>query len=403
MTRYRCEVVTATGRVDRLEIEAPTPHAATVQLMAEGATPLSIRSGALNWVERFNQPVTLSREFGVAAQALLLTQLAALVRAGLPVDRSLDLLADQASRRSQRMTLHRVVKDVRAGEGLAQAFKRAGILPAWVVGVLRSAEQSGGLAPALTSLAVRLNDLTRTRRELVSALTYPVAVLAATFLALGLVLLVVVPQFEPVFAGQEKRLPWLTQAVLWLSDHAGSVVIGSGVAALGSMIALVTVRRVPALAERFERVYRYVPGMRLRDQYLAAQFSGLLATLLTNGMPLVRSLPLIAGGLSSRRWRRHLKSVETTLKQGGALSSALFKEAFVPVTLVRLLEVGERTGKLAETALEASRIIDEAARARMQRIISLANPVAIMSLGAIVAALVAGVMLGIFAIGDFAG
>lgn len=403
MTRYRCDVVTAAGRVDRLEIEAPSPHAAAVQLMAEGATPLSIRSGALNWIERLNQPVMLSQGFGVAAQALLLTQLAALVRAGLPVDRSLDLLADQAARRSQRMVLRRIVKNVRAGEGLANAFERAGIVPAWVVGVLRSAEQSGGLASALTSLAARLNDLTRTRRELASALTYPAAVLAATFLALGLVLLVVVPQFEPVFAGQEVRLPWLTQMVLWLSDHAGFVVIGSGVLILGSVIALVIVRRVPAAAKQFERIYRYIPGMRLRDQYLAAQFSGLLATLLTNGMPLVRSLPLIAGGLSSRRWRSHLQSVETTLKQGGTLSSALLKEAFVPVTLVRLLEVGERTGKLAGTALEASRIIDEAARARMQRIISLANPIAIMSLGAIVAALVAGVMLGIFAIGDFAG
>ncbi len=402
MTAFRCEVITAAGRLERLQIEAPTTQAAAAQLIAEGGTPIAIRTGVPSWLDRLNEPFSVSSGFGVGAQALLLTQLAALVRAGLPVDRSLDLLAEQANRRGQRRTLQAVVKSVRSGDGLAHAFASARIGPDWVVGVLRSAEQSGGLADALASLAARLSELTRTRRELIGALTYPAAVLAATLVALALVLLIVVPQFEPIFEGQEAKLPLLTQVVLWLSDHASMMLLVGAALSLAPLAVLLLLRRFPVLARRFERIYPYIPGMRLRDQYLAAQFSGLLATLLDNGMTLVRALPLIAASLSSRRWRRHLRAVEVALKQGSALSPALLKESFVPVTLVRLLEVGERTGGLSETAQEASRIIDEAARARMQRIISLANPIAIMSLGALVAALIAGVMLGIFAIGDFA-
>lgn len=403
MTAFRCEIVTASGRVERLEIEAINRRTAVAQLVADGSTPISIRSGAPNWMERLNEPVSVRRGFGVAAQALLLTQLAALVRAGLPLDRSLDLLSDQATNRSQRNVLNGVVKSIRSGDGPALAFERARIFPDWVIGVLRSAEHGGGLGEALSSLATRLSDLTRTRRELMGALTYPAAVLAATLLALVLVLMVVVPQFQPIFAGQENKLPILTQMVLWLSDHAGLLIFGCAALTFGPVILILFVQRIPTLARHIEPVLPFIPGMRLRHQYLAAQFSGLLATLLSNGLTLVRALPLVAAGLSSSRWRRHLKTVETELKQGSALSPALLKAKFVPVTLVRLLEVGERTGKLAETAMEASRIIDEAARARMQRIISLANPIAIMGLGGIVAMLVAGVMLGIFSIGDFTG
>lgn len=403
MIAFRCEIVTASGRLDRIEMEAINRRAVIAQLLADGATPIRISSGKPNLLDRLNEPLIARSGFGVAAQALLLTQLAALIRAGLPLDRSLDLLADQAASRSQRTTLSAVVRSIRAGDGPAHAFERARVFPDWVIGVLRSAEQAGSMGEALGSLAARLGDLTRTRRELVSALTYPAAVLAATILALGLVLLVVVPQFRPIFAGQEARLPLLTQAVLWLSDHTSMLVPATVAIIVVPVALLMAISRSPGLAKRAEKALPIVPGLRLRDQYLAAQFAGLLATLLSNGLTLVKALPLVAAGMSSRRWRRHLRCVVTQLRQGAALSPSLLKEPFVPATLVRLLEIGERTGKLAETALEASIIVDEAARARMQRIVSLANPIAIMSLGTLVAALVAGVMLGIFAIGDFTG
>jgi len=403
MTAFRCEVVTREGRVDHVQVEAPSRQAVAVQLISEGLTPLRIKSGAPGWLDRLNEPIHLGTGFGVSDQALLLTQLAALVRAGLPIDRSLDLLVEQANNRRKRATLRRVFSAVRAGEPLSIAFERETVFPPWVIGVLRSVEQGGGLGEALASLASRLSELTRTRRELVSALMYPAAVLAATLAALVLVLVVVVPQFKPIFAGQETRLPVLTQAVLWLSDHA---LLALGVLALSvfaPLILLSLIRQSARLSRTLSPITLRLPGARLREHYLAAQFAGLLSTLLASDLTLVRALPLTASGLASRRWQRHLRRVELHVREGTSFSRALVIENLVPTTLVRLLEVGERTGKLGQTAGEAGRIIDEAARARLQRIISLANPAAIVSLGAIVALLVAGVMLGIFAIGDFTG
>jgi len=146
----------------------------------------------------------------------------------------------------------------------------------------------------------------------------------------------------------------------------------------------------------------YVPGMQLRNQYLSAQFTGLLSTLLMGGLTVVRALPLARETLSSRRWRSELETVETKIREGSRLSYALEATSVFPQTASRLIEVGERTGNLAETCGHASKIMGDTAAARIERIVSLVNPIAIIFLGGLVAMLVAGVMLGIFALGDFA-
>lgn len=374
-----------------------------MRLIAEGLTPLEVKSGTMSLADRLNQPVNLGRRLGVTEQSLVLTQLAMLVRSGLPVDRSLDLLREQSPRAMQRELLAQALSSVRAGNGLARAFEQQGIFPDYVVGVLYAAERSGKLGDALGSLADRMGAVAETRRQLATALTYPIAVLAATLLALTLVLVLVVPQFEPVFAGQEARLPSLTRAVLALSnlvtDQGAALVLGLGIVA-GIVFLLLRTERAGMLVERHRH---HIPGAALRDQYLAAQFTGLLGTLIGNGVPAVKALPLARGAIGSQRWRRHIEWVERRVREGSTLSGALGAGSFVPSTAVRLIEVGERSGSLAETCRQASQIMASAARARIERIVSLVNPMAIIVLGGLVAMLVAGVMLGIFALGDFAG
>lgn len=403
MTLYRCQLITNDGRRDWRSIEAPNEQAVAARILADGGTPVDIRSGAVTLAERLRQPVRIGRRLAIAEQALLLTQLAMLVRAGLPVDRSLDLLREQAPKARQKDALFQVLGQVRAGSSLANALERQQLFPSYVVGVIQAAERSGRLGEALTSVAQRMTAATATRRQLITALTYPAAILAATIVALILVLTVVVPQFEPVFAGQEARLPALTQGVLFLSgmvrDYGLALVAIAGLATV-FLVRLPRSRRFMALAERHSG---RIPGFGLRNQYLAAQFTGLLATLLDNGVSVVRALPMCASAIGSRRWQGHIAAAEAQIRAGSSFSRALLQQDFVPVTVVRLLEVGEKTGKLAETCQRANDIIADTVQSRIERIVSLANPLAIVSLGGIVAILVAGVMLGIFAIGDFAG
>jgi general secretion pathway protein F len=403
MTAYRCLVVSKEGLSDWRLVEAPNKQSAAAQLVADGFTPVEVRSGPVGLVERLNQPVRLGLKAGIAEQALIMTQLSMLIGSGLPVDRSLDLLREQAPRARMRDRLAQVLSQVRGGASLAQAFERETLVPPYAVGVIRAAEQSGRLGVALTSLAERMTLNASSRSQLATALAYPAAVLVATLLALGLVLTLVVPQFESLFAGQEAKLPVLTQIVLALSravrNHGLILLAGVAIAVL-----LLAILLRSALLARFAQRWReHLPLFRLRDQYLAAQFTGLFATMVGSGVAVVRALPLARDALSSSRWRSHLELVEQQVREGRLLSAALAEEAIVPVTAIRLIEVGERTGQLAQTCSHASQIMGEAARARIERIVALANPLAIIFLGGAVAMLVAGVMLGIFALGDFAG
>jgi type II secretory pathway component PulF len=403
MTAYRCLVVSPDGSSTWRGIEAPSVAAAAAHFAASGYTALDVRSGRMGLIERLNQPVRMGNALSLAEQSLILGQLALLVRSGLPVDRSLDLLRDQAPRARQRDILGEALTTIRAGGSLGSAFEVRKAFPAYAVGVIRSAERAGRLGDALHALALRMTTAAATRRQLITALTYPAAVLVATLLALLLVLTVVVPQFEPVFAGAADRLPRLTRLVLALSrtvtEHGLLVLL----LLCAPIVGVWLFSRSDAAAALLAKGRHGIPGTGLRDQYLAAQFLGLLATLLSNGVSVVAALPLARGAMGSERWRRHLTDAERRVKEGGQLSVALAGADLVPRTAIRLIEVGERTGQLANTCDQASKVLGDAARARIERVVSLVNPIALIGLGGLVAMLVGGVMLGIFAMGDFAG
>lgn len=403
MSAWRCLVITPDGVTDWREVDAPNEDAVLARLSAEGVTALEISQNGGSLLARLNQPLAFGRKLPVSDQALVLSRLATLVSSGLPVDRSLDLLREQATRSRQRVILGRMLATVREGSGLARAFDEQKLFPAYVVGVVRAAERSGGLGAALQSLAERLTLAASTRRQMAAALTYPAAILAATIAALAIVLTFVIPQFDLMFAGQEDKLPVSTQIVLALSRTANAhpVLLMSGL--LLPPLLLYAFLRSAEGRHLIDRHGRWLPFFALRDQYLAAQFVGILATLLTNGVKVVDALPLARDAIGSGRWRHYAARTERAIREGTSLSAALSQDALLPVTAIRLVEVGERSGRLAATCAQASLIIGEAARTRIERIVALANPIAIIALGALVAGLVGSVMLGIFALGDFAG
>lgn len=404
MMAYRCLAAGADGIASWRVIRASSERNAVDVILAEGLTPIEVRAGdRLSILDRLNQPVRLGWRLSLADQALLLSQLALLVRAGLPVDRSIDLLRDQAVRAAARTSLKQVLDSVRAGETLATALDNTGIFPDFVIGVVRSSEKGGRLSEALRSIADRLTRASAVRRQLVTALTYPAAVLAATMIALLIVLTLVVPQFAPIFEGQEAKLPTLTRMVLAASDAVAQygwwILFASA-----TLIAAATLAWRSSLRSGLSLGFRSrIPGIELRDQYVSGQLLGLFATLLSNGVNLVQAITLLRGSAPAGAWRGYLDVAERRVREGSTLSRALAVKPLLPATALRLIEVGERTGQLAETCAQASEILAQSARAKIERIVSLVNPVAIVGLGGLVASLVAGVMLGIFALGDFTG
>jgi general secretion pathway protein F len=400
MIQYRCNVVDQNGGQIELMRRAPNEALVLRELMAEGYTPISIKTGAPTLIDRLNRPMKAGGS--VQDQALILRQLAILVNAGMPIDRSLDLLREQIERRTSREMLGRMQSDIRAGRSLADAIDAAGGFPGWVIGLLRASETGGQISEALANAATRLTNMVEMRRRLVTALIYPAAVLIMALVALAIILTMVIPEFQPIFAGEEAKLPTLTRWVLNLSDLG----LRFGLIAIIGTVIFITLCFAwlgSATGHRLRNKHAaFFPGQRLRDQYLIAQFTGLLSTLLLNGVNALNALQLATDSMTSERWKQQLVIAIQSVREGQPLSRALRAAPAIPKTVTRLIEVGENSGKLGETCQEASRIMSEISTQRIERIVSLVNPIAIMLLGGLVAMLVAGVMLGIFALGDIA-
>lgn len=403
MIEFRCEVIDAQGRKLQFCRKAVSQIACVKELLSQNMTPVRLRTGRRTLAEFMNRPVRLGANNGSADQALFLRQLAILINADMPVDRSLDLLSEQSGSARSKQMIAEMLNDVRSGQGLAYAFEARQDFPVWVTGIIRSSETGGNLGAALTNTADRMAVMSATRRRLVSALTYPLAVLVTTIIALTLILTLVVPQFEPIFSGAEDRLPSLTKFVLLLAKNVGTWLFTAFITLVVIIASAVLFLRSESGIALREAKPSFFPGQKLRDQYLAAQFSGLLATLVLNGVNAVLALGLISEAIGSARWRRQIKHALVQVREGEKLSAALSHARAFPVTARRLIETGETTGKLGEACREASLIMGDSAAQRIENIVTLVNPVAIILLGGVVALLVAGVMLGIFALGDFAG
>lgn len=399
--RYRCYGLRADGVADWRDVEAATVSAAAASLLDAGWTPLDIRAGGPSLIERLNRPVDWGGALNRSERALFIEQLSVLLEAGMTVDRSLELLMRQPMRAGSRSLFARVLDRVRAGVGLGDALAPERPFPPYVIGVVRAAERGGTLVGALRALGDSLRRAEAVRGAMGAALTYPAIVLGMSLVALGIVLTVVVPQFEPMFEGEEARLPTITRVVLAMSrvvnEHARALAIG--LALLGTLALVVARSEAGAAWLRARRAH--LPGMALRDRYIAAAVIGTLGTLIGNGVPLVEAVRLAADATGSRTWHRYLGEVERMLRGGARPAAAFAADGLMPELALRLIEVGERSSDLSGMCARASGLLGDAARAQVDRLVALANPIAIVVLGGLVAMLVLGVMLGIFALGSF--
>lgn len=402
MIRFRALALGADGRADWSFVEAKSIEDAAAQLVANGFVPLDIRTGTPSLIERLNQPVVLAARIRGGELALVTEQLAALLEAGLPLERTLDMVAAQSATRGGRQLLNALLADIRGGATFGDALARQKSIPAYYVGVVRSAERGGRLRGGLHDLALTLRQTETVRQQLLSALTYPAIVLATTVLALLVVLVGVIPEFEPVFEGEEHRLPLLTQGVVGLSRLVTNdwplLLLFMAALGLGGWLTL----RHPLVKPRVARLMTGFPGSDLVRKYTAARMLRVLGSMLTNGVPLTEALGLTAGSVKAFGYAELARNAEQQVREGASLSAALGREPKFPATALRLIEVGEQSGELAAMSLRAAHLLEIETKARIERLVAIANPVAVVLLGGIVALLIMGVMLGIFSLNDLA-
>jgi len=393
MPAFRWEAVDARGELRHGLLDADTPRAARDRLRADGLTPTAVDDAPA-------RGTPLARlSLSALALALLTRQLATLALSGMPLDRGLAALEEQADDPRVAALCAALRGHLAAGEPLATALARypRTFTPLYR-GLVVAGAETGRLADVLARLADYLEARQALRQKFVVALIYPALVTVIALSVITVLLVYVVPQVVAVYQQSRQTLPFLTQALIATSNALRAIGWILVLAGLALVAAFGWALRQPAFRARWHALLLATPGIgRLLQSLDAARFASTLAILVASGAPLLRALDAAADVMRMGPMSAAARTAGTLVRQGVSLSRALREQRVFPPLLVHLVANGEQSGALAAMLERAAAELEREAERRLTWVAALIQPALIVAMGAIVLVLVLAVMLPIVA------
>ncbi len=407
MPAYSFEAMQHDGKVRRGVIEADTAKAARSLLRTQALVPLDVNlvsNAAVGSTRSVLQtPLFGGRVFNATRLSIWTRQLAGLVAAGLPLERALTALTDEAEDEKQRNLVAALRAEVNGGTSFARALAQHPHEFADIyIAVIGAGEQSGHLGLVLERLADDLEESQTLKSKLVGAALYPAIVTLVAIVIVMFLVGYVVPQVATVFAGTKRALPFLTVAMLAISAFVrsyGWAVLGALVLiAFGIRLAL----RQNSFRERFDAATLNLPVVgRLARDYNAARFASTLAMLAGAGVPILKALQAAAETLSNRAMRADALDALLLVREGAPLASALAQKKRFPGLVSMFARLGEQTGQLPVMLQRAARQLSTEVQRRAMALATILEPLLIVAMGLVVMLIVLAVLLPIIQLNQF--
>ena len=396
MPAYTFEALDAQGKPQSGVVEAENAKAARNQLRSQGLVPLGVSALAAS-VQSAGASRWSRRVFSSTGLTVWTRQLAGLVGAGLPLERALTSLADEADAPAQRDLVAHLRAEVNAGSPFARALASAPREFDEVYrAVVAAGEQSGALGAVLERLADDLEERQALRSKLLAAALYPAIVSLIAFVIVIFLVTYVVPQVAGVFTSNKRALPWLTTAMLGLSAFVRQWGWAVALAAVASGAALLWALRGEAFRQRFDAAVLRLPLIgRVARGYNAARFAGTLAMLANAGVPILKALQAAAETLANRALRADALAALVQVREGAPLASALAAKKRFPGLLAMFARLGEQTGQLPQMLDRAARQLNGEVQRRAMALATILEPLLIVVMGAVVMLIVLAVLLPI--------
>ncbi|MBI1791084.1 MAG: type II secretion system F family protein [Acidobacteria bacterium] len=328
-------------------------------------------------------------------------QFVTLVRAGLPILKSLDLLADRLTDPTLGRYVKAVRDEVKNGVLLSEAFRQQGIFPKIFTTSVLAGEKAGSLVEVLDRYITYQKMALAVKKKVLVSLLYP-AVLVSLVLVLVIFLVTyVVPQFGELYANMQAQLPTMTQFLLAVGKSAKVYVLGAAAGLAGAVVLFRWWARGDAAREKIDAVKMRLPVLgNIWIKYQVAQMARILSTLLTGGIPLVQGLETAAESLGTALLRKALERAGKTVREGQSLSSSLSATGVFPGLAIDMIEVGESTGALPAMLTSVAEFYDEDVNTQMQAALSLIEPAIMIFMGGFVAFVLVSLYLPIFSLSD---
>jgi general secretion pathway protein F len=397
MPAYKFEALDAGGRSTTGLLDAENAKAARGQLRARSLVPLAVTLVASAGTQAEGGFRFTRRVFNTTALTVWTRQLAGLVGSGLPLERALTALSEEAEDPRQRELVAHLKSEVNSGTSFARALGSAPREFDEVYrGVVAAGEQSGALGQVLERLAVDLEERQELRGKLIAATLYPVIVSMIAVVIVIFLVTYVVPQVASVFQSSKHALPMLTVAMLAISSFVRNwgwallLAIAAGIGLLMMML------RNEVFRQSFDAGWLEVPLVgKLARGYNAARFAGTLAMLAGAGVPILKALQAAAETLSNRAMRADAMDALVQVREGAPLASALAGKKRFPGLLAMFSRLGEQTGQLPLMLERAARQLGNEVQRRALQMATILEPLLIVAMGAVVMLIVLAVLLPI--------
>lgn len=398
MANFRYRAIGRDGKTLEGTVEAEGLELASRQLRGQGLTLLGLEPGIAATAVASGK--TVKRQDVLSTTS----ELAVLLRAGLPLDRALKVLIDMASEPALEVLLQDLLAAVKGGRALSQALlPHEAVFGNFYINMVRSGEASGQLSAVLDRLVEYLENAKTNRDSVISALIYPAILLFVSVLSIVLMLGFVVPQFETLFEDMGEALPPLTSMVIGAADFIADFGWLLLILAVGAGLWL---RRwlgtEQGQASKDARLLRLPLAGGIVFKFEVSKFARTVGTLLGNGVSLLKAISIAIDTVDNRVIREALEVLPPAVKSGKRMSVALDETGLFTPMVIQMTRVGEESGSLDKMMLELAKVFDGHVQAGVKRGLTLLEPILILGMGFLIAVIIIAILMGILSVNDLA-
>ena len=399
MAEFLLRYADARGQVHEQLAEAATERDARERFAQQGFLVYSVRardlSARLGGFQVGRKAVNLEK-FLIFNQ-----QFVTLIRAGLPILKSLDLLADRLT----DPKLGRYIKDVRdevkTGTTLSEAFAKQNVFPPIYVTSVLAGERSGSLVEVLDRFLTYQRLTLAVRKKLLLSLMYPTLLIVLVVALIVFLVTYVVPNFAELYKSMQANLPAPTRILIAVGTTARNYILLGFAALAGAVVAAWLWSRRESAQETLDNIKRRIPLFgEIWTKYQVAQFARVLSTLLIGGIPLTQALSTSGQSLGTVLMKKALERAATLVREGKSLSASLNETGIFPSLSIDMMEVGESTGALPQMLNSVAEFYEDDVATKTSAALSLIEPAIMIFMGIFVAFVLVALYLPIFSLAD---
>ena len=335
-------------------------------------------------------------------KVVFMRQMATMVSAGLPLTRSLEIMEQQIENPAFRKTITQVKGSVESGATLADSFRQSGeVFDDISLNLIEAGESSGNLDVILTKLAVELEESKKLSDKLRGALIYPIIILVVIVAVVAMLMFILVPSMAEIYSEFGAELPWITRILITLSDFT----LKYWWAVLVILVVLIvggkTYLDSPGGKRNKDKIVLKIPIVgTIVSKMQLAQFTRILALLLSSGLPIIRALELTAQSLSNTMFREVIMNSKNDVEKGGSLAIPIARSEYFPLIVSSMVAVGEETGELDNVLNKVAEYYKDEVDVATSNMSTTLEPVFLIVMGLVIAFIALAVYMPMFQLSD---